>query len=192
MVKAGIPTAVLIRIFGVKDGLAFYYFNEHHDVEDYGDFCANGPPATWVPTFQMERKISEMVLTLLAQRNGIDVYHGTPVEIDATVLKHANNTIKVKDVESQVSREISSKLVVDGTGRFRRLASKEARLERFEGVRACCVYTRKEADFDASFHQWNTDAFWAYFAENADESEIAKDLRCYESCNTNHMCVPEG
>jgi hypothetical protein len=136
MVKVGIPTAVIIRIFGVKDGLAFYYFNEHHDVEDYGDFCANGPPATWVPTFQMERKISEMVLTLLAQRLGVDVYHGTPVEIDATVLNHADSKIKVKDIETQVSREVSSKLVVDATGRFRRLASKAARLERFEGVSA--------------------------------------------------------
>jgi hypothetical protein len=133
-------------------------------------------------------------LTLLAQRNGIDVYHGTPVEIDATVLKHANNTIKVKDVESQETREVSSKLVVDGTGRFRRLASKEGRLERYEGVSAsllqvadvCLRPTRCIAE------QWNTDAFWAYFSMNEDEAEIAKDLRCYESCNTNHMCVPEG
>lgn len=75
----------------------------------------------------------------------------------------------VKDAYANV-QTVNSKLVVDATGRFRRFSSKESRIKRFEG--------------------WNTNAYWAYFKENADESTI--DLRHYETSNTNHICLPEG
>jgi len=61
-------------------------------------------------------------------------------------------------------------LVIDASGRFHRFASKESRIERFD--------------------TFNTNAFWAYFAEIGDESHVP--LKHYESCNTNHICIAEG
>ncbi|KAJ7583529.1 hypothetical protein C8J56DRAFT_1015201 [Mycena floridula] len=167
----GLHAPLLLRLFGVKDGLAFYYL-ENHDgtsAEQYTEFCANGPPGDFVPTLQVERKISELLLSMVAQRLGVNVYHCHAVDIDQTTLAERDCNVLVRDIETTEERSIHSKLVVDATGRFRRFASKEARVKRFEG--------------------WNTNAFWAYF-EADDESTI--DFRNYETCNTTHLCLPEG
>jgi flavin-dependent dehydrogenase len=167
----GINSPLLWRLFGPKDGLAFYYLNAiDHNPDEYTSFCANGPPGDFVPTLQIERKISELLLTLYAQRLGVKVLHGHAVDIDATLLSSQGNTVQVKAVSTGKQSSINTELVVDATGRFRRFASKQARIKRFEG--------------------WNCDAFWAYFEETKDESEIP--LEHYESCNTNHICLAEG
>jgi hypothetical protein len=67
----GIHSPMLSRLFGPKDGLDFYYFSLTGDPENYTHFVANGPPGDFVPTLQIERKISELMLTLFAQRLGI-------------------------------------------------------------------------------------------------------------------------
>lgn len=87
--------------------------------------------------------MSELLLTVFAQRHGIDVWHGHQADIQSTVLSEEGDTIPVKNVQSGEKVTTKSPLVVDGTGRFRQLASKFSRVKRFEG--------------------WNTDAFWAYF-----------------------------
>lgn len=166
----GIDAPLLWRLFGPKDGLAFYYLASDGDPENYTSFCANGPPGDFVPTLQIERKISELLLTIFAQRLGVNVFHGHSVDINATKLSEKLNLVQVKNNETNQESQIRAQLVVDATGRFRRLASKEARLKRFEG--------------------FNTDAFWAYFECPGDESDIP--FSQYESCNTNHICLPEG
>jgi hypothetical protein len=72
MKSIDIYAPLLTRIFGVKDGLAFYYLEDFkaEDPESYTDFCANGPPGDFVPTLQMERKISELLLSMIAQACG--------------------------------------------------------------------------------------------------------------------------
>ena len=166
----GIDAAILWRLFGPKDGLAFYFFPQEGDCEKYTSFCANGPRGDFITTLQIERKISELLLTLVAQRFGVNVWHGHGVDINQAVLKDGGSRIPISNVETKEKKIVKANLVVDATGRFRRLASKQAMVQRFEG--------------------WNTDAFWAYFEETADETDVP--LHHYETVFTNHICVPEG
>lgn len=172
----GIGSALLWRLFGPKDGLAFYYL-DHADPDDVGTFSANGPPGDFVPTLQIERTVSELLLTLYAQRLGVNVLHGHNVNIDATTLSMGSpdthcslDPVSVKVATGNGELSVVTKLLVDATGRFRRFASKASRTRRLPG--------------------FNTDSFWAYFECPGDESDIP--FPCYESCNTNHICLPEG
>lgn len=172
----GISSAVLWRLFGPKDGLAFYYFSKEGDPEEYTNFVANGPAGDFVATLQIERKVSELMLTLFAQRLGISVLHGKEVVVDEDIVRSTvegvgGMTVKVVDGASKGQESIQARLLVDASGRFHRFVSKaKHRIERPEG--------------------FNTHAFWAYWNCNVDESEIP--LRDYESVNTNHICIPEG
>ncbi|KAH7063681.1 hypothetical protein B0J12DRAFT_707456 [Macrophomina phaseolina] len=168
----GISTSLLWRLFGPKDGLAFYYMPHNGDPEECADFCANGPPGDYVATLQIERKISELLLTLYAQRLGVKVLHGHSVDINSTKLPmedgYSPGRVEVSD--GSRNKHIETKLVVDATGRFRRFASKAARVTRFPG--------------------FNTDSFWAYFEMDGDEADLP--LPHYQSCHTNHICLAEG
>lgn len=42
---------------------------------------ANGPPGDFVPTLQVERKVSELLLTVHAQRKGVRVLYGWEVRV---------------------------------------------------------------------------------------------------------------
>lgn len=164
----------LLRLFGLKDGLAFYTLDRENQGE-YSDFTSHGPPAPLVSTWQIERPMNELLLTLLAQRFGVDVYHGRKVDFQASRVQggvHHNNKIAIvpKEPDGRPASTINSSLLVDATGRFRQYASKNARLHRFKG--------------------WNCDAFWGYFTAPMDESKIP--FRFYEGPNTNHICFPEG
>ncbi|KAH7357121.1 hypothetical protein BKA65DRAFT_392907 [Rhexocercosporidium sp. MPI-PUGE-AT-0058] len=168
----GIDSPMLWRLFGPKDGLAFYYFNDSGDPENYSTFVANGPAGDFVATLQIERKISELLLTLFAQRLGITVLHGKEAIIDEDSLSgtERETTVKVLDKESKEEESIKARLLVDASGRFHRFVSKsKSRVEQPE---------------------FNTHGFWAYWECNVDEKEIP--LRDYESVNTNHICIPEG
>jgi hypothetical protein len=101
--------------------------------------------------YQVERPISELLLTLFAQRHGIDIWHGHQADAQKTVLSAEGDVIPIKNVAAGTSVETKSPLVVDGTGRFRQIGSKYSRVKRFDG--------------------WNTDAFWAYF-ECKDEDRL--------------------
>lgn len=79
-------------------------------------------------------------------------------------------TLQVKDLGRDETSTIRSRLTIDASGRFHRLVSKHSRIEKVDG--------------------FNTSAFWAYFEQIGDESELP--LRHYESVNTNHLCVAEG
>lgn len=169
----GIGPALLWRLFGPKDGLAFYYLNEH-DQDDIGTFAANGPPGDFVPTLQIERPVSELLLTLFVQRLGVRVLHGHGVDIDSIDLGSTDSadtdSVRLQVASEKGNQQVRAKFLVDATGRFRRLSSKVSRKRTLPG--------------------FNTDAFWAYFEFPGAESDIP--LPHYESCNTNHICLPEG
>ncbi|KAI9148708.1 Flavin-dependent halogenase malA [Paramyrothecium foliicola] len=168
----GLTGEYLLRIFGVKDGLAFYFHNRDNQ-EDYSDFLINGTPGHYLSGYQLERPMSELLFTLMAQRNGINVYHGRKIDFASSKVGGGLQNSKIVISESKPGAKaadtVDTSLLVDATGRFRQLASKNASLHRFEG--------------------FNTDAFWGYFTY-PDESKA--NYRHYEGSHTNHLCFPEG
>ncbi|KAL1915193.1 uncharacterized protein VTP21DRAFT_7469 [Calcarisporiella thermophila] len=164
----GLNAEVLLRIFGLKDGLCFYFLDAE-DPERYTDFCSNGTPCLFLSGYQIERSISELLFTVYAQRHGVNVFHGHSIDIQGTKLSGTGNFVQVVENKSKVSKTIASKYLVDATGRFRQFASKEARIKRFDG--------------------WNVNAYWGYFTCK-DETKIP--LRFFEGDHTNHLCFPEG
>jgi hypothetical protein len=166
----GLTGEYLLRLFGLKDGLEFYCLDRDND-KPYTDFCTNGPPGLFLPGFQVERPISELLLTLFAQRHGIDIWHGHQADVQKTVLSAEGDVIPIKNVAAGTSLETKSPLLCDGTGRFRQIGSKFSRVKRFDG--------------------WNVDAFWGYF-ECHNEPALADIFRFYEAPHTNHLCFPEG
>ncbi|KAI9147086.1 Flavin-dependent halogenase malA [Paramyrothecium foliicola] len=170
----GLTAEYLLRIFGMKDGLSFYFLDREKEGH-YTDFLINGTPGLYLSGYQLERPMSELLFTLLAQRNGVNVYHGSKIDFAASRVQGGlrNTTLKVApSTKGAITppAEVKSSLLIDATGRFRQLASKNASLHRFEG--------------------WNYDAFWGYFVNPADESKIP--FRFYEGSHTNHLCFPEG
>jgi flavin-dependent dehydrogenase len=170
----GLTAEYLLRLFGLKDGLEFYFLDRENQGK-YTDFCSNGTPGLFLSGYQVERPISELLFTLLAQRSGVNVYHGRQVDFNASKIQggyQSNNKVQVipGKHDGKPATTINNSLMVDATGRFRQFASKNASLHRFEG--------------------WNYDAFWAYFDAPKDESGIP--FRHYEGPHTNHICFPEG
>ncbi|KAI4182039.1 MAG: hypothetical protein L6R41_006246 [Letrouitia leprolyta] len=169
----GLTGEYLLRIFGIKDGLSFEFLDRENQGH-YTDWTTNGPPGLFLAGFQMERPISELLLTLFAQRLGVNVYHGKQVDFQASTVAPGLETNKIEinkgKYDSQPATTVDSKLLIDATGRFRQVASKNAPIHRFEG--------------------WNYDAFWAYFTCPKDESKIP--FKFWEGPNTNHLCFPEG
>lgn len=169
----GLTAEYMLRLFGLKDGLCFYFLDRENQGK-YSNFCSNGTPGLFLSGFQVERPICELLLTLMAQRSGVNVFHGRQVDFTTTKLSGGLYGSTVDIAKSKFDQEpatsIKTSFLVDGTGRFRQLASKNAPVHRFEG--------------------WNYDAFWAYFTAPKDESTIP--LKFYEGAHTNHLCFPEG
>ncbi|KAF9503978.1 hypothetical protein BS47DRAFT_1374437 [Hydnum rufescens UP504] len=140
----GLRGEYLLRLFGIKDGLEFY-ISTGRILGKYKEFCNNGPPPFLLLGYQVERSISELLLTLFAQRNGVNVWHGHQADVQKT------DVIPIKNVSNKSEVVTRSPLLVDGTGRFRQYSSKVSRVKRFEG--------------------FNTDAFWGYWqCEDEDAS----------------------
>ncbi|KAJ5170048.1 uncharacterized protein N7500_002831 [Penicillium coprophilum] len=167
----GLTGEYMLRLFGNKAGVCLYFLDRENQGE-YTDICTTGTPASLVSGFQMERRISELLFTLVAQRNGVNVFHGCQVDTrDSTIQGGVQgNKITVKPGRDKPTTRISSSILVDATGRFRQQASRNSSLRRFEG--------------------WNYDAFWGYFTAPQDESNIR--MRFYKGDDTNHLCFPEG
>ncbi|KAF9504805.1 hypothetical protein BS47DRAFT_1374354 [Hydnum rufescens UP504] len=96
----------LLRLFGIKN---------------------RGNTKGFVTTFlllgyQVERSISELLLTL-AQRNGVNVWHGHQADVQKTVLGFDGDVIPIKNVSNKSEVVTRSPLLVDGTGRFRQYSS---------------------------------------------------------------------
>ena len=132
----GLTGEYLLRLFGLKDGLCFYFLDREKQGE-YTDFCSNGTPGLFLSGFQIERPVSELLFTILAQRHGVNVYHGRQVDFTTTKVQGGVGGNKINITPSKYDNKpatsIDSSLLVDATGRFRQLASKNAPLHRFEG-----------------------------------------------------------
>ncbi|KAF9504504.1 hypothetical protein BS47DRAFT_1386223, partial [Hydnum rufescens UP504] len=166
----GLRGEYLLRLFGIKDGLEFYILDRENPGK-YKEFCNNGPPPFLLLGYQVERSISELLLTLFAQRNGVNVWHGHQADVQKTVLGFDGDVIPIKNVSNKSEVVTRSPLLVDGTGRFRQYSSKVSRVKRFEG--------------------FNTDAFWGYW-QCEDEDGLEEHLKHFTASHTNHMCFPEG
>ncbi len=69
------PHDYMLRLFALKDGLQFYCIDEDGNSvisEDVGGLDLS---------FQFDRRMSELLLTMWAQGMGIIVYHGADVEL---------------------------------------------------------------------------------------------------------------
>ena len=169
----GLSADYMLRIFGLKDGLYFYFLDPEQEKE-YKEFLILGTPGTDLSGFQLERPISELLLTLMAQRTGINVYHDRKIDFGSSKVDEGVQNSKIEIAagknNSNPASTINTSLMVDATGRFRQYASKNASLHRFDG--------------------FNTDSFWGYFTSPTDETKIP--FRNYEGTHTNHLCFPEG
>jgi hypothetical protein len=68
-----LPSAYLLRLFGLKDGLQFYCVDQHGlsvTAQDIGGLDLS---------FQLDRRMSELFVTMWAQKMGINVYHGVDI-----------------------------------------------------------------------------------------------------------------
>ena len=155
-----------MRIFSLHNGLEFHVL-DRDDPEKYKEFCNNGPPPFLLPGYQLQRAVSELLLTVFAQRKGVNVFHGHQADVYQTTLSLKGDVIPVQKVSDKAAKPVvtNSSLLVDATGRFRRYSSQFERVKRFEG--------------------FNTDAYFAYFETN-DEASIAKvsHAACYTIVTT--------
>ncbi|OAG02026.1 uncharacterized protein CC84DRAFT_1167176 [Paraphaeosphaeria sporulosa] len=199
--SVGISTSVLWRLFGAKDGLAFYYLPQDGSWDGVTSFCANGPSGDFVATLQIERKISELMLTLYAQRLGVKVLHGTSVDVPGTPIssdpilprlakvREASSssdpaTVSISNPEASPSRtepRIGHVKLTNGLNiKTKLLVDATGRFRRFASKKS----------HSKRFEGFNTDSVWAYFEMTGDESGLPFDN--YESCHTNHICLTEG
>lgn len=174
------PYDYLLRIFGIKDGLQFYCLDQegkHVTAEDIGGLDLS---------FQLDRRMSELFLTMYAQSIGINVYHGVDIDFDITSSQwKGTEVLTAADIPSKIvapkatlknfpSKEqpttMHAKLVTDATGFARKLTGKFGAKEKFPG--------------------FNCDAYWAYFRNKGTPAEDR--LLTWDYPATKHMCFPEG
>ncbi|KAE9392988.1 hypothetical protein BT96DRAFT_924348 [Gymnopus androsaceus JB14] len=167
--SAGMQAEYLLRFFSLHNGLSFFFLDRENS-DDYKSFCTNGPPPFIAPGYQLHRSMSELVFTVFAQRLGVNVWHGYAADIQRTILSGEGDTVPIIRQSDKIEAIVAkSPLVVDGTGRFRRYASKAGRIKRFEN--------------------FNTDAFFGYF-EAINEDAIQEELEGFEGGHTSHICFP--
>ncbi|ELR09447.1 hypothetical protein VC83_01902 [Pseudogymnoascus destructans] len=185
-----IPHDYFLRLFGLKDGLQFYCVDERGlsvTSEDIGGLDLS---------FQLDRRMSELFLTMWAQKIGINVYHGVgtdfkvmpedafaistngakdgaaaPNQDSGTAMNYfMAPRVSLDDASHSLGTSVKAKLVCDATGFSRRLTSKFGNRETFGG--------------------WNCDAYWAYFQETGVKAEDR--LAHWNYPATKHICFPEG
>jgi flavin-dependent dehydrogenase len=141
--------------------------------------------------------MSEFVLTMWAQKMGINVYHGVDVgfeiaeddAFDTSTNRHEETTansslnnwrttdslrpprVVLKDSSRSIGTHVNTKLVCDATGFSRKLTSKFGKKEKLG--------------------KWNCDAYWAYFKEK-DVYNVESRLDHWDYPATKHICFPEG
>ncbi|KAJ6485752.1 hypothetical protein C8R45DRAFT_870044 [Mycena sanguinolenta] len=167
-----LPYDYLLRLFGLKDGLQFYKVDQEGreiTAHDLGGLDIS---------FQVDRRMSELFMTMWAQSIGINVYHGVSVDFEIpdgsiTPQDASSTTPKVilNDSSKSIGNRITARFVCDASGFSRRLTSKFGPREKFDG--------------------WNTDAYWTYFREK-DVIKVDDRLVGWNYPATKHICFPEG
>lgn len=173
-----LPPGYLLRLFGLKDGLQFYCIDKH------GQFVTTQDVGGLDLSFQLDRRMSELFMTMWAQQMGISIYHGVDIGFQGTKKDGIHTSthitpdgsfkapkVVLKDSSGLIGTHISARLVCDASGFSRSLTSKFGNREKYTG--------------------WNTDAYWAYFKEK-DISNVESRLKHWEYPATKHVCFPEG
>jgi hypothetical protein len=149
-----LPHDYLLRLFGLKDSLQFYFVDQH------GLSVASGGIGGLDLSFQLDRRMSELFVTMWAQKMGINVYHGVDISFEIaegdafhTSTNHLNEVIAnfglksprttgsfktprvtFKDSSQSTGSHVSARLVCDAAGVSRRLTSKFGNKEKFDGM----------------------------------------------------------
>ena len=178
------PHDYFLRLFGLKDGLQFYCLDEHDCKITLSDF--GGVDIS----YQLDRRMSELFLTMWAQKLGINVYHGTDCGIglpngnvqaflefddqETAGSIHPPHIILKDPMRSigTTTDRVNAKLVCDASGFSRSLTGKFGNKEKLG--------------------PWNCDAYWAYFKQRDTGLNVDKRLHKWDYPATKHMCFPEG
>jgi flavin-dependent dehydrogenase len=177
-----LPLPYMLRIFNVKEGLEFRHLEEPNTHwQDIGALDLS---------YQLERRVSELLFILKAQRMGINVYHGVRVDSSSSVLKAPINRVVCRTSQPAVAPNgishrlralwarpqrdeinLSSKMVIDASGPERSLISKQGSVKKkFDGM-----------DFHSS---------WAYFEEDPNAPGQVPDE--WPIQHSAHLCSKEG
>ncbi|KAK7039560.1 hypothetical protein R3P38DRAFT_3181303 [Favolaschia claudopus] len=179
-----LPHNYLLRLFALKDGLQFYCVDQEGrevTAHDIGGLDIS---------YQLDRRMSELFMTMWAQSLGINVYHGVSIDFDVSTVADplADSLSKVnlnaeprpfsapkvllKDPSNTIGTTVDARLVCDASGFSRRLTSKFGGREKFSG--------------------WNTDSYWTYFRPKDDSKVDDERLLAWNYPATKHLCFPEG
>ncbi|KAF8198207.1 hypothetical protein K438DRAFT_1966946 [Mycena galopus ATCC 62051] len=172
------PYDYLLRLFSLKDGLQFYNIDQDDrdiTVHDLGGLDVS---------FQLDRRLSELFMTMYVQSLGVNVYYGVGVDFDisATNQSAADPDIPTRpfgapkvileDSSNTLGHSVSARMVCDASGFSRRLTAKYGARENLDG-------------------HWNCDSYWTYFRKR-DLSSVDDRLLAWDYAATNHLCFPEG
>ncbi len=178
------PHDYFLRLFGLKDGLQFYCLNENDRKVTLSD--VGGVDIS----YQLDRRMSELFLTMWAQKLGINVYHGIECGIELpngagqAVTKFDDHVtagsinppqITLKDPMRSIgttTNSVNARLVCDVSGFSRSLTGKFGNKEKLG--------------------PWNCDAYWAYFKPKDAGLNVDKRLHKWDHPATKHICFPEG
>jgi glycine/D-amino acid oxidase-like deaminating enzyme len=76
MDRATVPHGYLLYLFGLKDGLQFYYIDRHGQSVTSEDVGGLGL------SFQLDRRMSELFVTMWAQKMGINMYRSVNIGVE--------------------------------------------------------------------------------------------------------------
>ena len=164
VVRAGLQMGVQIpvwrRLFNNKLGLHFWWMGEHSDdIQMHFD-------AVVEETYQLERRVFELLMLTNARRAGVDVHQGTRALIEDSRIEGRPKELVCETEDGDVVRFRSS-VLCDASG-------PAAVIGRHLGLR------RKNSDF-------NTNAYWGYFQKKAEVG-----LETWDVPATRHLCFPQG
>ncbi|RUT03906.1 halogenase [Dulcicalothrix desertica PCC 7102] len=161
----GLSMPVLRRLFGKKAGLRF--FHTHPDTDQLEKEI---DVVDIEETFQVERRVLEMVLQETVRRRGIDILTNTTFIPKASTITAAGNQL-VCETATGEHITLHSHLVVDASG-------PASMLPKHFGV-----YRKNMEMYDT----FNCNAYYAYFKLKKDVA-----LRFWEYPTTRHITFPGG
>ena len=156
----GMPLPALRRLFNNKLGLHFWWTGEETDgIHEHVDQVVE-------ETFQVERRVLELLMMSVARRAGIDVFEDT-----RALIRPEHHSGPAEGARVRARRRGRP-----APARARRLRRERARRRRGPAARD----PPQEPDF-------NTNAYFGYFRKRSDV-----DLPTWDVAATRHLCFPEG
>jgi flavin-dependent dehydrogenase len=161
VLSLGPTAAAMRRLFHPKFGLWFWWMGQESQTIE-----AQVDPGNFDETFQLERRVFEIMLMRVAERQGVEIRRDTRVDIAKSTLAAGASEL-VCESSSGESSTVRARLVCDASG-------PASVIPRALGLH------RQNTDF-------TTNAYWAYFRK---KSQI--DFDGWDVTATRHLCFPEG